>query len=481
MMIPHGQYITFDSPHGYFDDFEFPKLVREAEKNGVSMAFGGTIHIFPEGGHKRTYFTDESLILSGKEAFELISNENWIAPRLFGTLIKQELVQDRLVENEYEFILNAVSKSEKVLLYGGYVSYIDAAYDDFSNSTQQLNLPAWFKGDRQRAAFMSSFVNLSKSDKSRVFLFGVPEHANLGDQAIAMSTIQFVKSVLPDIEVVEITERQLEVDIDNIRNFVEDNDLLLLMGGGNLGDLYMGPALARQAVIETFPNNAIILFPNSMYFKHQENLNKCKTLFASHKNLTLFAREEVSFKLMSECFYANKVFLAPDIVLSLPATEPCHTPGSGAVLAMRIDQESYITSERLSDLKSLITNRFGDFVLTDTIIRHKAMCRKTELDKKLRQFSEAKLLVTDRLHGAIFAALTGTSCIVLPNSYHKVEGVCKWIEHLPYVKLCHSIQDVELVLTEDFLTTAHENCEITSQGAFNPLIDSLKRWYNGKV
>ena len=51
---------------------------------------------------------------------------------------------------------------------------------------------------------------------------------------------------------------------------------------------------------------------------------------------------------------------------------------------------------------------------------------------KLSQFRAAKLVVTDRLHGMILCLLSGTPCLVLPNSNHKIRQTqSDWLRNHP--------------------------------------------------
>mgnify|MGYP002520369981 CR=1 FL=1 len=90
------------------------------------------------------------------------------------------------------------------------------------------------------------------------------------------------------------------------------------------------------------------------------------------------------------------------------------------------------------------------------------------LIQKLVQFSRAKVLVTDRLHGMVFAAITGTPCIVLSNYNHKVKGTYEWIRYLPYIRYAESVDDVEKYLPE---ILALENCEYDNK----PLLPYFER------
>lgn len=64
------------------------------------------------------------------------------------------------------------------------------------------------------------------------------------------------------------------------------------------------------------------------------------------------------------------------------------------------------------------------------------------LTSKFRKFKQSKLVITDRLHDMIFAAITGTSCIALDNLSGKVKGVFKWLKFNDYIVFCNNIDEV---------------------------------------
>ena len=74
--------------------------------------------------------------------------------------------------------------------------------------------------------------------------------------------------------------------------------------------------------------------------------------------------------------------------------------------------------------------------------------RKDCIRRKMQEFCRSELVITDRLHGMVFAAITDTPCIVFSNYNHKVEGVYQWIKHLPYIKYVNSIEEAEKYIPE---------------------------------
>ena len=72
------------------------------------------------------------------------------------------------------------------------------------------------------------------------------------------------------------------------------------------------------------------------------------------------------------------------------------------------------------------------------------------MGKKLQEFADAEFVITDRLHGMVFAAITETPCIVFSNYNQKVKGTYEWISCLPYIKYARDVRDSLSVLQELF-------------------------------
>lgn len=451
----YGKYIVFSSFHGSFDPFEFPKFLQETEDSGADIAFCGTIRLLPDGSLSRSYFTDQNLNLSGEEAYELILNERWIPPRFFGMIILNSFYNEVVDTKEAEEnqVLMLVRSAKSVFVYGNYANYLESRYDITSIHCLE---PSWLFENLSKTAFMQPFMRLPKQTKCpRVWILGTPEHGNLGDQAIVYAMHNFVKCTLPDIKMYEITERQLEEQLDDLLLSVGPRDIILLVGGGNLGDLYLGPQKARRIIIKNFPNNRMILFPQSVYFQDPNSIKGEAILLSSHSNLTLCAREKGSFDYMKKYFTYNQILLTPDIVLSL-SIKYKDTKRNGAIALIRLDKESILTQSDLYDLKALLTKKFKSVTFGDTIVRHPCRDREEEINKKLQQIRSAELVITDRLHGAIFAAISNTPCIILPNHYHKVEGMYEWLKRMPYIRFCQDFSQLSTIMDDLLAVTFPE-------------------------
>lgn len=61
--------------------------------------------------------------------------------------------------------------------------------------------------------------------------------------------------------------------------------------------------------------------------------------------------------------------------------------------------------------------------------------REEELKAMFNEFRKSKVVITDRLHGMVFCAITKTPCIVTKSLDHKVTGTYQWLKELNYIRL----------------------------------------------
>lgn len=283
----------------------------------------------------------------------------------------------------------------------------------------------------------------------RIWLLGTPIHNNIGDLAIMKAEIEFIKQRLPYASIVEIPMPFLLRWPHLLSNYVKDEDVIAGHGGGNFGDTYKEEEECRRYFIEQFPYNKIVLFPQTAYFSdsvagHAE-LAKSVAIYSRHRNITLIAREDISYAFMKEHFKNNEILLTPDIVLSMNPKLSL-SGRSGALTCIRSDVESILSSEERDRLVGWINNTYkNDVRTTDTIASERFFLLKPRnwvVKSKLREFSRAEFVLTDRLHGMVFAAITGTPCVALANFNHKVRGTYAWIKNLGYIRYCETIDEV---------------------------------------
>jgi len=304
---------------------------------------------------------------------------------------------------------------------------------------------------------------------SKVFIMLAGDYGNLGDIAITEAQKQFIQKNLEGYEIIPVYLNNTLKMIKTIKNIIKPNDIITIIGGGNMGDLYEGYENLRRNLIKSFPNNRIISFPQTIDFSTSESGKKSfqKTLnsYNSHTDLHIFARESISFEIMKKSFSNNIVNLVPDIVLSLKMEKERKEKRDGIVLCLRNDSEVKLDESTRNDMIKLINNKFTNVSFHDTHLgsdgegKHKSFKDlQSAFYNLLDRFSNSKLVITDRLHGMIFCAITGTPCIVLPNSNHKIKGTYKdWLKDVEYISLIEEINSLD-----SFLNTVDSLLNINS-------------------
>lgn len=283
-------------------------------------------------------------------------------------------------------------------------------------------------------------IELNESKK--IYIFLAADYGNIGDVAITYAQKKFIESIARKYEVIEVQFKKNLRYISKLKNKIGKDDIITIVGGGNLTNRYDAIEEARRMVIKNFPNNIIISFPQTIEFtddiEGQESLRRTKKIYSKHRNLHIFAREPRSYKFMKEIFDRNNVYLVPDIVMSLKNKvnlDIHRTNKIGICLRndkeknIKIDVNKIIEKNYPRDRLEYITTHIGDknFTYED---------REKHLFDLLKKIKEKKVFVTDRLHGMIFCYLTETPCIVFDNDNHKIlESYKKWLKDCNYIKL----------------------------------------------
>lgn len=279
-------------------------------------------------------------------------------------------------------------------------------------------------------------------------IFGTPLHGNLGDHAIIYSEIYFLrKNGIKNI--FEVSTYEDEICFDYICKKLKKDARIFVTGGGSIGSQWIEEEKFIRKVIKSFPDNKIVIFPQTVYYsddeKGKKELEISKKIYNEHKMLSLCLREKVSYEFCKSNFQNINLVLVPDIVLCLYGKKFKQVNRKDDILiCFRHDAEKKMSNKEFENVTSIL-RKYGDLVYTDTVVKKVIypFTRKKFLFDKLTEFSRSKLVVTDRLHGMIFAAITKTPCIVFSNYNHKVKGVYSWIKDLNYIVYMEDEDELE--------------------------------------
>ena len=272
--------------------------------------------------------------------------------------------------------------------------------------------------------FLLFNTNINKKENNKIkikirFIFcGTPIHKNYGDEAIIMS--------------------EISQSMRLIKYIINKNDIIIITGGGYFG-LYENTISLQTKIVENFPNNSIIIFPCSIFY----NPNKAKIyknylkIFNNHTDLTLFTRDNISYRTALRLFKNNSIYNVPDIVTRLNTSIIKNNyKRAGIGLILRRD-ELLLTHEDRLYIINLAKKYFKNNVYrrdSNNFFLPKESTRKNETIEFINFIAQKELIITDRLHGMIFSVITGTPCIVFGNNYHKIKSsYYSWFKDLEYV------------------------------------------------
>lgn len=130
------------------------------------------------------------------------------------------------------------------------------------------------------------------------------------------------------------------------------------------------------------------------------------------------------------------------------------------LLCFREDKEQSISEQVKRTIIATVKQCGKEYLETTTVEKYAISPnqRETFVYKKLQEFRNSELVITDRLHAMLFAAITGTPCIAFDNCSKKVSGVYEWIYQLKYIKIVNRESDIHLLLNE-FLGSTVKGCE----------------------
>lgn len=268
-------------------------------------------------------------------------------------------------------------------------------------------------------------LNVS-SKKMKIWFLDAPAYGNLGDQAIAYAICKFCQNTFPNAEIFEFQEHNVIQYLSWLKKNIAPQDVIVLQGGGNLGNLYPRYEFVRRTIIRSFRQNRIVIFPQSIYFTDDKagklESAVARKVYAENHSLTIFARDSKSYQEMMDLFPDTHVELCPDIVFSMNGSISSESR-NGIGICMRNDKEKTISPEQTKRIIEQISKSKTERKTFDTVIDTERLVvgdyREQLVINKLKEFAECEVVITDRLHGMIFSYITSTPCIAISNSTGK--------------------------------------------------------------
>lgn len=293
--------------------------------------------------------------------------------------------------------------------------------------------------------YREAFKQLKKTKgEERFLIFLTPAYENLGDQAIYLAEKEFLKRNFSEKSPLGITGELYRKFRDEIKQYITERDIIMVTGGGFLGSLWSEENTAFLNIVEDFQDNPILVFPQTVYFHQDEEgkhlVMKMRQVLKGHRKIFFCARDKATYNIMLEnnLIEKEKIALLPDMVTFLDEVQKNYQIEiqPKVLFCLRNDPEKISHGNILDQITKKITENHLEIEYSDTVkeakLYEKEMVKK--ISAKWSLFAKYRLIVTDRLHGMLFATILGRPCIVLDNCSGKVEGTYQWLSYLDYVK-----------------------------------------------
>lgn len=166
--------------------------------------------------------------------------------------------------------------------------------------------------DESRAALTQAWrALLPPGSRSALALY--PDHWNAGDAAIWWGT----RRLLADLDVaLDYACDPWSYDPRALRAALPEGPILLL-GGGNFGDVYPREQSLRTRILADFSDRRIIQLPQSVWFRSAAAAAEMTPLLARQRDFTLLVRDAASLAAAREHFPSVAARLCPDAALAL--------------------------------------------------------------------------------------------------------------------------------------------------------------------
>lgn len=303
-------------------------------------------------------------------------------------------------------------------------------------------------------------------DADSVAYLDFPNHFNAGDLLIYRGSARYFEMLNVSVDYMCATHTY---EPETLAARVPTGPLVL-HGGGNFGDRYPAYQTFRERVIADHPDRAIVQMPQTIEFRTADALQRAQGIYAAHPDLTLLMRDRDGFDAATELFPQNKVLFCPDAALGADLAPTSATPSDDVVLLKRNDGESLHTEDRIAPLfprtspldwhigalpnlkwwsstsAVLALNKIpgirtaaATYSLTERSFR---LVENLVVEGAVDILSAGRVVVTDRLHAAVFGILMGKPVVMVDNANKKLSRIHRdYLHQLPDVHLAESFDD----------------------------------------
>ncbi len=280
--------------------------------------------------------------------------------------------------------------------------------------------------------------------RRRIALVDFPNHSNVGDSAIWSGELALLREL--GVERLAYVCDGSTYNRKAMLKAIGPEGLVLLHGGGNLGDLWPWHQKLREVTIRDFPDHDIVQLPQTIHFENPAALARARDVFVGHARFTLLARATTSLEVVERDFPGVAARLAPDSAFFITVPELGVVPDVDIMWLARTDRETvgrptvsagdvvrvdwldennspiqlanaalrfpthYAPRSLRAVLSKFWTPTFCEALAWERVVRGMKLLRR------------GHVVITDRLHGHILCEMLGIPHVMLATKYLKIRG-----------------------------------------------------------
>lgn len=268
---------------------------------------------------------------------------------------------------------------------------------------------------------------------SQVAIVDVPVHRNIGDLFILAATMRL------------LADRQCRIVYrGGLRDYrtrsasarIGPDTIVVGLGGGNFGDFYRPYLRLRERVLRDFPDNRIVILPQSIHFDSAQEQSRIAERLSAHRDVRIAARDRASYDFARSV--TPHAVLLPDTVhmLARPSQTECReVVPRGTVYLLRRDAEMNRMRKPPQspvDWPTIFPDYLPRLVAAAALMPIAPRSWSERLHDRWSRYAEELLsrgfswmtgvehLVTDRLHAAILARLVERPVTLLDTASGKL-------------------------------------------------------------
>lgn len=299
------------------------------------------------------------------------------------------------------------------------------------------------------------FVDFSRLQPGpkRIFYCGVTTHPNLGDLGQRYCITNWIRENYPEHELIMI-ESDVIVNpsitdrfFNHLQKIYGVDDRIVFQSGYCTQDRGGNHPLMHQLVCDYMPQARILMMPQTIFFKNEENRKRCAENHNKAKKMLFLARDFVSYDMAIKMFPDICVKAFPDIVTTLIGTLHFNNKHEGVCLCTRNDGEKLYSYQEISVLEQRFEKDGITVAQKDTqsmrSVNELVQNLKYYIESEIETYSHFEVTITDRYHGTIYSLCAGTPVVILKTTDHKVTTGADWFEGIydDYVYVADNLDD----------------------------------------